>query len=664
MDSSERFRFLTETLKIKLMSLRLLGRTAFHALLGLVLVCAGVSVSQAQDEPPAAGMSDSAKVLQLNAGISAFHRGNRSEAREILTKLAESDPDNIACQYYIGLIYLEDGLDASREQREEAVMDFVKAQEAFRRVVQSADPAAVPIEAYLDLGIAQLGGEKYDRERMEISRRAAQTLEAYINTDIGRTDRFGHFFLGVAYFRLASQDVRLAGQRKTEDRIRALAAFDRAMEFARKPVIGERIDPEDYAIFETKVLYYKALLAIISRDNREAYDLLQDVVKRSEAGATTELVQNANTLMSKIDEIESQEPMPMTLETGLGPVRVEGYASMGHYYDTNVILLGEDTQLPRRIPHKQDYRFGLQAGFDVSRNFTERDDIIGKSLFVGAGGSTSHFWQPHIKEFDINIYAARAYINWEPISDFFMGIQYDYSYTKLGQDPFISSNRVTPVISKIWREAPDSAQDLGRERARTDIFYTYDDRDYFDRIFDPRLDRDGNYHSVGIAQSFNLVQAGDLWRNYYRSRDGQGPRDGRDFERWLRLRLGYTYRNERTQGSEFDLSGNTIYGGFDVPLPYRFAFDFTAEYTWDDYSQPSLFDYRRFERDDFIQRYIFGLTYTIMDRGEYRPMPSLSIKTRGSIELIYQDSNVWDRLSQDIYQFNRQIYALELLISF
>ncbi|HWL93301.1 MAG TPA: hypothetical protein VNT79_07180, partial [Phycisphaerae bacterium] len=153
--------------------------------------------------------------------------------------------------------------------------------------------------------------------------------------------------------------------------------------------------------------------------------------------------------------------------------------------------------------------------------------------------------------------------------------------------------------------------------------------------------------------------------DYYAAGGGDNlPRDYRDAERWARIWLGYTYRNERTQGDEFDLFGNTVRGGLELPLPYRFAFDFTAEFTWDDYSQPNLFDFRRFERFDFIQRYIFGVTRTFIDRGECESMKSLSVKSRAFVELYDQDSNVWDRLSQDLYQFNRQIYGLELLISF
>src|SRR5206468_653280 len=83
-------------------------------------------------------------------------------------------------------------------------------------------------------------------------------------------------------------------------------------------------------------------------------------------------------------------------------------------------------------------------------------------------------------EFDINQNVGRAYVNWEAIRDLYLGLEYDYSYTQLGHKPFISSNRATPVISKTWRGAPSETEPQGETRARTDIYYSYDDRNYLD----------------------------------------------------------------------------------------------------------------------------------------------------------------------------------------
>ncbi|MBX3394901.1 MAG: tetratricopeptide repeat protein [Phycisphaerae bacterium] len=642
---------------------------------GLLVLLSGTVSAHAQqpdgEEPPSAEQSspqpepltDSAKLVQLNAGIAAYRAGSLDEARRILEGLVATDPNNTAGQYYLGLIFLKLGLSTTGNP-DEARKLFESAQVRLRKVVEIADPAAFPFEAYLDLGIAQLGSQELTDEGMAISLRAAQTLQSYVDQEIGRDDRIGHFFLGVAYYRLSSQQRRLSGQNKSRDHRRAEAAFERAMILANRDLADGTFSQAEYADFETKIIYYRGLLAIFAQSNSEARGLLQNVVDRGAAGPKTKIIEFSEQLIRKIDDVMQSSPAPMTLDSPIGPLQIEGFVTVGNYYDTNVILLGQDTLLPRGIPHEEDYRFGLQTGVDVSRFLTKkRDNIIGESLFIGVGGSTSHFWQPHVKEFDLNIYGGRAYVNWEPVADLFVGMQYDYSYTKLGQEPFISSNRITPVVSKTWRRPGMSSNDANSELGRTDFFYTYDDRDYLDRIFDPRLDRDGNYHSVGFRQTFNLMQAKNIWRQYYADR-GNGPRDFRDFERWMTFRFGYTYRNERTQGDEFDLWGNTVYGGIEIPLPRRLSFDFAAEYTWDEYTRPSLFDYRGFERSDFIQRYIFGLTYTLKDRGEVTTMESLSVKLRGSIELQYQDSSIWDRLSQDVYSFNRQIYGLELLISF
>jgi len=614
-----------------------------------------------------AAPSNESSMLQLNRGISAYHR-NAPEAKAILTDLYAKDPGNVPCKYYLGLVHLKEGLAKSSDVQDEASRNeakdaFRQAKRYFQEVVEQADQAALPIEAYLDLGIAQLGGQEFGEAEMQQAKDAADTLQAYVQTETGQNDRFGYFFLGVAQYRLATQDEKLQGVNKPERRREAQRAFDRAVELAQQ----EQLDESAFRLFETRIIYYRALLHINAQRYPEAKHDLETVVVRAESEAQTDLGPNATALLEKLEKVEGEEPRPLALDEE-GKFYVEGFVNIGNYYDTNVILLGEDTQIQRGIPHEEDYTFGLHAGFDVSRYFDEDDKILGRSLNVGIGGSTYHAWHAHIEEFDLNTYSGRAFVNWEPfdaVPDIFLGVQYDYSYTKLGQDPYISSNRISPVISKIWRDDSGTEPGLGDERARTDIFYSYDDRDYFDPIFDPRLDRDGNYHSVGLVQSFNLVRADRIWKDYYAAGGGDNlPRDYRDAERWARIWLGYTYRNERTQGDEFDLFGNTVRGGLELPLPYRFAFDFTAEFTWDDYSQPNLFDFRRFERFDFIQRYIFGVTRTFIDRGECESMKSLSVKSRAFVELYDQDSNVWDRLSQDLYQFNRQIYGLELLISF
>ena len=199
------------------------------------------------------------------------------------------------------------------------------------------------------------------------------------------------------------------------------------------------------------------------------------------------------------------------------------------------------------------------------------------------------------------------------------------------------------------------------ERARTDVFYSYDQRDYFDKLSDYRFDRDGAYQTVGLTQYFNLLRADQVWPGYYQ---GTTPRDGHDYQRWLRLWLGYRYRDESTVGDEFDLFGQSVPFGVEIPLPYRLSFDFTTELSWDNYWQPSLLDFSRKERLDFVQQYGVGLTRTLVDRGELRSLPTLQVLLRGGIDVTIQDSNVWDRLHEDVYSYDRAIYSVKLMVNF
>lgn len=634
----------------------------------LVLVPAGAG---AQDVPPQQPAAPSVHLVELNQGIKAFLDADYARAREIFERILSEDADNAVCLYYLGLIYLDDGLKlAAEDDRSAARARFDQARAHLERVTELADPTVTPIEAALLLGIAQLAADVPAEAGtvLEATTRARDTLQRYVETvDAGKNDRYGYFYLGVAYYRLGDQyaksgDYARAGE-QLEAAVKHLAT---ALSLARVDLERGRTAPQDpraldqerFERFERVVSYYQGLVDLQRRDNRAARSKLQFVLAGEEK---TRLGNNAGAILKKLDEMETEYPLPLSVPTPLGRLDVQGDIAIGGVYDTNVILLGRDTALPLNIGHKYDFGFGLQSGFSVSRYLSKTEAPVGESLSFGIGGRTEHTWYSAIHEFDLNAYSGQAFVNWQPVPDVYLGLEYDYSYTMLGHDPFISGNRLTPVVSRIWRKAPGAGGTMGEEAGRTDVWYNYDYRNYLERIGDPRFNRDGKYQSVGVRHTFNLLKSADLWPGYYAAHEQERRYFGR---RWLSLGLGYVFRDERTRGSEFDLAGHSILAGVEVPLPYRLSLEFEAVLTWEDYAAPSIFDYRRNERSDFVQGYNVGLTHTFVARGENSTLPTLEVKLRGGVGLTFQNSNIWDRLSQDIYEYNRAIYGLQLKVSF
>lgn len=629
------------------------------------------ATAPAQDDAkPAAPAQDGAlspaeQLIELNRGIQAYLEADFERAREIFERVLAQDEGNSACLYYLGLISLDEGLQLSGVDSEAAQEKFNLACGNFEQVMQRTDPTIAPVEAALLLGIAQLASDTPAVDTgaiIDLAVAAEHTLKTYVETiEAGRNDRYGFFYLGVAQYRLGDsynlQGDHVQGSAKLNAAVTALETAQRLADVDLKrhelePGAARGLDQAAYEQFKRVVAYYRGLVALQRRQNREARRLLE-YVKQHQTG---ELGENAAGILEKLDETEAESPLPLSFDSPLGRLDLQGDLSLGGVYDTNVILLGKDTALPLDIGQKYDFRLETAANFYLSRYIDKAEAPIGESLSIGLGGGTAHAWQPSIDEFDINLYAGRAFVQWQPLKDWYLGTEYEYTYTKLGYEPFISGNRLTPVLSHIWRAGGN-----GSELGRTDAWYNFEYRDYKEQTGEPRFDRDGKYHAIGVRHTFNLKRAADIWTSYYADREKERCSLGR---RWLNLSLGYVYRDERTHGDEFDLVGHSILAGVEVPLPYRFAFGFDSVLTWEDYNSPSLFDYRRNARDDFSQQYGFGLTHIFVVRGENATLPTLEVKLRAEVSLTFRNSNIWDRLSQDVYEYDRAVYGLRLSVDF
>jgi hypothetical protein len=665
------------------------GSVATLCLLALGVLAAVLPPARAQEPlgaappEPRATSEPSTALVDLNRAIKAYLDEDRDTAAAAFQHLLDTQPTatlRVPCHYYLGLIGLERGLkhstaaQAARTEKNEATAQqeaaaareqFEQAQAQFEEVVRLADPTVEVVNAALLLGISRLASDFPGSQLSahELALRAEDTLKRYVATDYGAQDRYGQFYLAVAHYRLADEYRKDAtkGPEFADAFQSARAALEHARVLAEADVAGQRLTPAGQDEFVNVLTYYDGLLAILWGDNAAAR---QDFTAVSERAAGTDLANNATAIVAKLDEAEARQPHPVQLPVPapLGPFELDTRLTMGHAYNSNVILLGRDTILPRGYRRSDDYQFGLGADFNLSRRITRREaPWVGESLTLGLGGGTDNVWQPNIPQFDINRYLGRAYVNWEPIRDLYLGFQYEYSYTQLGHAPFISSNRVTPVLSKVWRRPGAEGAEL--EFGRTDVYFSQDDRTYFDRLVDRRTNRDGVYRALGIRQSINLVQAQDLplLKEYYSTREAERKLFG---ERWLAIYLGYEFRDEQTVGTEFDMRGHSLLWGLTVPLPLRLAFELNSEFTWGNYSSPSIFDYERKRRSDFLQRYDMGFVYTIVARGENPTLRTLNVRLRTGVEMSFQNSNIWDRLGEDIYEYNRTVYGMRLEVDF
>lgn len=660
--------------------------------------------------PPTAVIgSRSGFVVQLNQAITLFAQGQadpekRAEAARLFQALLSHSPDNRTCLYHLGLIEILNGIDFSRaasdaldaskaaadeEGRKAKLAEslalegrardaFVAAQANFAKLV-SIDVGVKATEGGLYLGIAQLavdeetlagGGDERERRKrhfnskpfIENNQQAESILDEYVNkSEAGRRDPYGRFFLGIARFRLGlSESLKNMGYHE-----KSMEDFEqsKALAVAANQELSE-FEVEGLPKFINTVDYYEGLIYALGRNKTEAVTIFTRL-SNDQDEATENVRDNARLLLTALAEQGSSDTGPsITMSTPVGALSLEGNIGIGNFYDTNVILLGFHQPLPYGITRKQDYRFGLDAGFDVTLFVDEttfqKNGWFGKSLLVGIGGQTGDLWNASIQEYQVNTYSGRSYINYEPFDNFYLGLRYDYTWAMLGQDPFFGSNRLIPSMSYSWRKDFDRNND---EITRTDLYYVNDYRDYHDVIPDDRFDRTGEYQAFGVTQTVNLLRAEDLWKDYYNSREADSVEQF-DRRRWSRFWLGYNYRDEQTKGTEFDLVGNTLLAGVEIPLPLRLTFDFQAGFSWDDYDHPSALDYRGNARRDFVQDYRFGVTYTMIARGQYKPMKSLEMKVRGSVQTIFEDSNVWNRLGEEPYTYDRALYGLQLLVNF
>ena len=339
--------------------------------------------------------------------------------------------------------------------------------------------------------------------------------------------------------------------------------------------------------------------------------------------------------------------------------------------DTNVVLLGERTDLPRGISDEKDFGFTLGAAFDYTIDLGRLNSSL-ERWTVGLQGRVSQLWHIDVDQFDEQDYGGSAAVQYELVREqsgfgpIHLRLQYDYDYTLLGRDPFVEAQTLTPNLRVYWLQ----------RRAVSDLFFGYSIRDYREDLYDRRYDRDGEYYQFGFVQTLKTVNMTKVyeswgWTPWGLAGDAALQQDDPDYPaRHLTPFIGLRYGWDSTEGDEFDQKAYTLTCGLEMPLPYGMSLDAAADFEWQEYGHGSLIDFHRRPRRDLIQRYSVGLSRTFVLRGgmpanRYElDMDRVLMTVRGHATWTLDDSNVNDRLGQAIFEYDRVVYGITFGFTF
>lgn len=508
----------------------------------------------------------------------------------------------------------------------------------------------------------------------DILKQVARTLEDlrgelgfdFSTEDAARTS----FFLGVIHYRQAIPR-RAPGEPWAPVDYRLLDKAEKIMtELADHPDIADNW--RSYAaLYLGMIVPFRAALESDS-DKRDA--VLDDALRRLDQAATLDIPVLERPLSASFgaiprivwrtrEEIERLRAQPPSAPRARNDVQLSLF--LGAHRDTNVVLLGERTDLPRDITDESDFGFALGTAIDYTVT-------IGDRWTLGLQGRVSQLWHCEVDAFDEQRYGGSVAIQYEAMDQeggfgpVYLRLQYDYDYTLLGRDAFVEWHRLTPNARVLWAD----------RRAETDVYFRYEWRDYREPLYDPRFDRDGKYFAVGAVQSFQTL---DMTSRYeamgltpwgHKNDEYLGQDDPEFPARYLTPYVGFEYAWDSTQGDEFDLEAYVLRGGVLLPLPWGLEIDAALDFEWQEYSHGSLIDYHRRPRRDFIQRYDLGLSRTFVLRGgdpinRYFPAVDRVLMTvRAHATYTDDDSNVVDRLGQGIFSYDRAIYGMSVAFTF
>jgi tetratricopeptide (TPR) repeat protein len=236
--------------------------------------------------------------------------------------------------------------------------------------------------------------------------------------------------------------------------------------------------------------------------------------------------------------------------------------SVSGQYDTNVVLLPIGTQPPggtSSISQKDDYR----------ATFYARGEYRPIQTAGWTAGVTYGFYQSlhqTLTAFDIQDHAPSAFVQHQ-IGRVTARLQYAFDYVRVGQDPFLLSHAVQPIITIAESNS-----------LFTQLQFRYQNKDFQDDRFAGNSFRDGKNWLAGVTQ-------------YAYFANGTGH-----------VRLGYTFDTDRTGGgnpavatpgvqtnADWDYNAHRLSVGLGVPDFWTLKSNFAFDYYLMDYDNPNSF---------------------------------------------------------------------------
>ncbi|UCC28852.1 MAG: hypothetical protein JSU86_11695 [Phycisphaerales bacterium] len=533
-----------------------------------------------------------------------------------------------------------------------ARIDEEEARDTVRGHISPSD-ASGPVKALRDAATTRLT-------------EAAGILEALLGDQLEQRSRIRtKFFLGVIRYR---QGVPL----RAESEPPGLDDRGRSMLQEAERLMAELADDaatddawRSYAAFYLGIVIPFRAASETDADKRDA--ILQEAERRltqaSEIDAQLERRSNIPDLVRRQREViaELREAPPAA------PQRKDLSLSLyaGARWDSNVVLLGERTDLPRDISDERDFGFTAGASLDYTYDITEQ-------LTLGLQARTSQLWNCEVHEFDQQTYGGSVALQHEAMREVdefgpvYLTLQYDFDYTLLGRSEFLQSHALTPSVGVYW----------AGQRAQTDVFLTYEIRDYSEPLYDRRFNRDGTYLTIGVSQRVKMTEMTavytDLgWEPWGSPGDESLAQEDPDYpRRYMTPYAAAGYSQDATAGDEFDRKAVALLLGVEMPLPWGWEFDASASFEWERYPQGSLVDFHRRVRRDLVQEYGLALSRTFVLRAgnqanRYTPaIDRLLMTVHAHATWTDDDSNVVDRFGQAIFSYDRAVYGLSVVFTF